>query len=437
MKITFRNTLRDIMEVLELSENDNGEICKKEFSARGKESIVPVKAGDGRVLIFPSNKNLKDYDIKKELVFNPIDEDPRGSDTECYKMFMKLCSNSVKAHFTELGAHILNSIKTLDSCKNKQLIRFASKLADISSEHSLKKPVTDDTRKLFSKFVVACNEGDISLISIVSKRPYELKGATYNRGVVVTFPIYTAMKEAYDEKVHEYEFNGVKVAKFQLEIFMAVFELLIDNLDDDVIAFTSNDNNYPSFIAMMKTFNALMEPMLKVYKEIKETIPGGTVLNFDLTLMSENTMNKLSELSAELDLLPKEKVEINTPANSRRNEDNEVITAPVIGNVRQEPVQEKVLPYGQPRRTPELTPRNQVVEDVDPFKAALYGGKVQQTSSKFPIQDIEQRYPSSRLVQDNRVNSNPFSMGSRVTFPHQNQNRFTSNGFMNRGGVRF
>lgn len=435
--MTLRKTIRKIMDTTELTENDKGHICKKEFSPRGKETISVIKSDDGRDLLFPTNKNLKDLDVTKELVFNPIDEDARGGDTEAYKAFCKISANSVKAHFSEISVHLLNAIKTLDECKDKKLVKFAIKISDISSKHSLKKPVTDDMRKLFSKLIASCADGDLSLMTLVSKRPYEMKGAVFSRGVIVTFPLYNAMKEAYNPNVFEYEFNGVKLTQAQLEIFIAVFEVLIDNLDDDVIAFTSNDKNYPSFIAVVKAYNALMEPMIRVYKEIKDTIAGGTLLNFELDLFKEDELNSLASLSEEMDLLPKEKVSAPVVQDSR-SEDNEVINVKASNRPLKEVPAEPVYPYGKPVKSIPTYDRNNQVqnEEIDPVKAALYGGVQQQSYGRYPIMDTEQRYPGNRFQQVNN-NQNPFAMGNRVSFPHQNQNPFSNSGVINRSGIRF
>lgn len=429
------------MDTTELSENEKGHICKKEFSPRGKETISVIKTDDGRDLLFPTNKNLKDLDATKELVFNPIDEDVRGSDTEAYKTFCKITSNSVKAHFSEIAVHLLNAIKTLDECKDKKLIKFTMKVSDIASKHSLKKPVTDDVRKLFSKLIASCADGDLSLMTLVSKRPYELKGAVFSRGVVVTFPLYNAMKEALNPNVFEYEFNGVKLTQSQLEIFIAVFEVLIDNLDDDVIAFTSNDKNYPSFIALVKAYNALMSPMLKIYKEIKETIVGGTLLSFELDLFTDDELNNLSKLSEEMDLLPKEKTAAPLVTDSRSSDD-EVINVRANRPLKEAPATAPTnvnYPYGKPAREYPTYSREQQVQsdEVDPVKAALYGGvQQQQNFGRYPIADIEQRYPGNRF-QTMSNNQNPFTMGNRVSFPHQNQNPFNNSGVINRSGIRF
>lgn len=419
--MTLRNFLRDVMDSLDLTEED-GKIYRTKLVGKGKNPIqsVELTTDDGRVLVFPTNIVLKNYDKSKELIFNPITENKSGTDTVAYSLLCKLTTNSIKARFSELSTHVLNVFKTLEQTKSRRLTKFATKIADISSEASVKKPITDELRKTYTKLLQSTKDGDTVLLTTISRRPYQVGEKTYNRGVIVNFPLYDRLNSLLDEKVDEYTINGVTFNKYQLKVFKALFELFFDGIkDDEVINFVSNDKNHPSFIATMKCYNELMSPILEIYKELKENIVGGTLLNFDISLVKDKDLDNLDKLDAELEVIPSEKT---TTKSKSRSEDDVPLTKAMVNEV-----EERKLPYGPTREPYKPSVRQQVAledDDVDPVLRSLRGGNVRQDGTR-PM-DMEPRYGSVRVANNapgglfNRMGSN-YNSNRVVTYPHQNR----------------
>lgn len=445
--MTLRQILRKLLTSLGVEVNDNGTLESKEITVnRKKKSSVTLKLTDGRVLLFPTNKVLKNIDASKEMVFNPILENVKGSDTESYKLLSTLVGNNLKSRCLELSVWLIHAINKLDNTNFGGILEFINKASLISNEFNITKISKKSVDEII-KFIQSTKDGDVRLFNMISKRMYTKDNVTYKRGVVITSPLYDHLKSIYKDEVKEYTVNGVKINAYILNMVLLLIETIIPDIGKSgrMVA-VSDDNYYPSFIALMELYGDVMKNMRNIYNDIKTCIPGGTLLDYEVECLNKDELSNLKEIKSELEVIPSE-LQDNESIDTTQEDSERIVPVKTNSSVLPAKRPNEVIndrfksvvknaPAVEERADSKIEPQinrqvnRNVVENKtedDPLLSALRGGRrpVSAYANNY-VPDVEPR--NYAPIQNN-------DRGYVAGYPHRQQNRniFLSN---NRGAFQ-
>ncbi|BAS05009.1 hypothetical protein [Ralstonia phage RSF1] len=195
-----------------------------------EDGYVSVKLGDqlmpatinGKRVFLPTREQMKNKNWDNRVGFHPL--------RESFNLGISDMVASLRDQYVQrLNASIAYFMKELiaiayDQDNQKNLTTEQAQVLNALSkcDHTLVKDFESIQKNTKSR-----NNADM-FINIFIKRGGVVKGTTYGRAGIVTFPIYEALKKPEKEPI-----NGVKLSNKNREMLIKLFEFIFPNLASD------------------------------------------------------------------------------------------------------------------------------------------------------------------------------------------------------------
>lgn len=268
-------------------------------------SIEPLTCED-KILVLPTHAILKNLNSETHMAFHPLCESAVRGESPVIRLLRSLVNRQLTFTLLQLVSSFLaiamdNQRQANLSPKQKEFLKL---VPEINSD------CFDQFKTVIGVIKPDARE---KCANIYIKRAPTIRGSSYKRGGIVTFPLLDELRSKGD-KVYS---KTIKVSNKKVLAAIMGFILGDDgesNSASALMTYGSNSVMAPNFDALMHAYHNVMTRLQNVLSDYKEHITTAAMLESDLSWIS--SMNDLSVFAGIIPTLNgNEGVVVNTVAD--------------------------------------------------------------------------------------------------------------------------
>lgn len=267
---------------------------------------------NGKPLVLPTKEHLdsiytKDEDgnyVISKLLFNPLNEDVVKGDSESFKKIKDMVEFKLGHLIFSAGDVLLTlaSDKKLQGKTNLTINKFLTTLSGVTKQ-GVKAIVDDKSLESWVTIYKNAISKQDKAIKIFVKKKGVIDGVNYIRVATLSSNIYEALTSA-EEGTSIY---GVKLRKKDAQVYIAVFEYLLEGIEEEgIVTYGSNNTEAPAFLALFGLYLTIMDKVNKVFMHLKHVDKKTCELYEIEDLMSDTALNDIEQFKGELLTIPNE-----------------------------------------------------------------------------------------------------------------------------------
>lgn len=248
-----------------------------------------------RQLVLPFDENLRRAEWSSKIPFHPLSENTYRGESEIIK-FMR---SSVVLRLTELMSVLIESLVTIGANPNTHKTLAASLKPLLQKIPDADPVFLKSIGKILSSTELS---GENMLVHIYLKRGGVLKGVTYSRAAIVSFPILDQIEKGTNE------IFGVSIRKKDIPTMRGLMDFILSDHNDpneeysDVYSHGSHDLYAPYFDALMGSYHKLGAHLSALLYRYRKYVPKIEQVQPDFAWYE--CMNDLSRYRGVIPVLP-------------------------------------------------------------------------------------------------------------------------------------